>query len=82
MWVQWTGRIYAIDTTTGIATLSASTGLSISGLAFDPQAGTLWASVRTSPVLRDRIYTITLPSGDTTGVGNTGFSQALADVAF
>jgi CubicO group peptidase (beta-lactamase class C family) len=76
------GRIYTIDTATGIAGLSASTGLSISGLAFDPQSGALWASIRTSPVLRDRIYTITLPSGDTTGVGNTGFNQPLADIAF
>jgi D-alanyl-D-alanine carboxypeptidase len=76
------GRIYTIDTATGVATLAATTGLSISGLAFDPTSGALWVSIRTSPVLRDRIYTVALPSGDTTGVGNTGFNQPLADVAF
>jgi D-alanyl-D-alanine carboxypeptidase len=76
------GRIYTIDTTTGMASLAVTTGLSISGLAFDPTNGALWASIRTSPVLRDRIYTVSLLSGDSVGVGNTGFNQPLVDIDF
>jgi D-alanyl-D-alanine carboxypeptidase len=76
------GRIYTINTTTGFASLAATSRISISALAFDPASGALWAGVRTNPTLRDRIYRITLPSGDTVGVGNTGFNQQLADLAF
>jgi D-alanyl-D-alanine carboxypeptidase len=76
------GRIYAIDTASGAGVLAASSNIPISGLAFDPADKALWASVRTSPTLRDRIYRITLSSGDTVGVGNTKFNQAMADLAF
>jgi CubicO group peptidase (beta-lactamase class C family) len=76
------GRIYTINTATGLAALAATSRISISALAFDPASGALWAGVRTNPVLRDRIYKIALPSGDTVGVGNTGFNQQLADLAF
>ncbi|MCC6396985.1 MAG: T9SS type A sorting domain-containing protein, partial [Bacteroidetes bacterium] len=51
-------------------------------LAFDPTDGALWASIRTSASLRDRIYRIDLVTGDTLGAGNTGFNQPLADLAF
>jgi hypothetical protein len=76
------GRIYAIDIATGIAIQAASSKISISGLAFDPTNGELWASIRSNPTLRDRIYKIVLPTGDTVGVGNTGFNQPLVDLAF
>jgi len=76
------GRIYAIDTGTGAAVLAATTRIPVSGLAFDPLSGALWASARTSPVYRDRIYRISLPDGDTAGIGNTGFSQTLSDLEF
>ncbi len=76
------GRIYAIDTATGIAVQAAASKISISGLAFDPTNGELWASIRSNPTLRDRIYKIVLPAGDTVGVGNTGFNQPLVDLAF
>jgi D-alanyl-D-alanine carboxypeptidase len=76
------GRVYTINTANGVATLAASTGIPISGLAFDPANGALWASVRTSATLRDRLYKIAPGTGDTVGVGNTGFNQALADLTF
>jgi hypothetical protein len=76
------GRIYTIDTSSGIATLAATSSIPISGLAFEPSTGALWASPRTSPVFRDRVYRISLPAGDTLGVGNTGFTQTLSDLAF
>ncbi len=75
------GRIYSVDTVTGVGALVASTKIPLSGLAFDPVTGTLWASVRANASLRDRIYGITLQTGDTVGVGNTGFNQPLADIA-
>jgi hypothetical protein len=76
------GRVYTVDTASGIGTLIASTNLPISGIAYDPLSGTVWASVRASAVLRDRLYTINLLTGDTLGVGNTGYSQPLTDIAF
>ena len=76
------GRIYSINTVTGVALLAVSTKISISGLAFDPASGVLWASIRTNPTLRDRIYKINTATGDTVGAGNTGFNQPLADLAY
>ena len=76
------GRLYTINMTSGAAVLAASTKLPISGLAFEPSTGALWASPRSSSATRDRIYRISLPGGDTIGVGNTGFTQILADIAF
>lgn len=75
------GRIYSVDTASGVGALVASTKIPLSGLAFDPLNGTLWASVRANASLRDRIYRINLQTGDTVGVGNTGFNQPLADIA-
>jgi D-alanyl-D-alanine carboxypeptidase len=76
------GRIYAINTATGVATLAITSKISISGLAIDPLTGALWASPRTSPTLRDRLYRIDPATGDTTGIGNTGFNQPVIDLAF
>jgi D-alanyl-D-alanine carboxypeptidase len=76
------GRVYAIDVTTGVAALAVTSKISFSGLAFDPTTGSLWASIRTNPYLRDRIYKVDLATGDTVGAGNTGFNSPLADLAF
>jgi D-alanyl-D-alanine carboxypeptidase len=76
------GRIYTIDLATGVATLALTTKIAISGLAIDPITGTLWGSPRLSATLRDRIYRIDRVTGDTIGVGNTGFNQPLVDIAF
>ncbi len=76
------GRIYTINTATGAAALALTTKIAISGLAFDPQSGALWASPRINATLRDRIYRIDLATGDTIGVGNTGFNQPIVDLAF
>lgn len=75
------GQVYSVDTASGLGTLVWSTKIPISGLAFDPHGGGLWAAVRANVSLRDRIYRITLQTGDTVGVGNTGFTQPLADIA-
>jgi D-alanyl-D-alanine carboxypeptidase len=76
------GRIYRINPATGVAILAVSSKISISGLAFDPATGELWASIRTNATLRDRLYRIDLANGDTVSAGNTGFNQPLADLAF
>ena len=75
------GRIYSVDTASGVCTLVWSTGIPISGIAFDTSGGRLWAAVRANVSLRDRIYRINLQTGDTLGIGNTGFTQPLADIA-
>ena len=76
------GRIYTIDVETGAATLAVSSKLSISGLAFDPLTGALWACPRSNPTIRDRLYKLDLSTGDTLGTGNTGFNQPMSDLAF
>ena len=75
------GRIYSVDTASGAGTPIASTGIPISGLAFDPRSGALWAAVRANASLRDRLYKVNLRTGDTAGAGNTGFTQPLTDIA-
>ncbi|MCX6138445.1 MAG: serine hydrolase [Ignavibacteriales bacterium] len=76
------GRIYKVDPATGAAALAVTSRISISGLALDPTSGVLWASIRTSAVLRDRIFRIDMATGDTVGAGNTGFNSPLVDLAF
>ena len=76
------GRIYTVNTATGVATLAVTTKIPISGLAFDRITGALWAAPRISATLRDRLYRIDLATGDTSGIGNTGFNQPLVDLAF
>jgi D-alanyl-D-alanine carboxypeptidase len=76
------GRIYAVDTRGGGGRLALSSGIPISGLAFQPKTGNLWASIRISSSLRDRIYRINLKTGDTLGVGNTQLPAPLMDIAF
>jgi D-alanyl-D-alanine carboxypeptidase len=76
------GSIYVADTSTGVCTLVSSPKIPISGIAFDPVAGELWASVLANTTLKDRIYKVNLHTGDTVGVGNTGFTVPLVDIAF
>jgi D-alanyl-D-alanine carboxypeptidase len=76
------GRIYTVDTASGVCTQVVSAKVPISGLAFNPLTGELWLSVQVSSLLRDRIYKVNLQSGDTVGVGNTGLSHPLTDIAF
>lgn len=69
-----TGGLYRVNVTTGAATLIATTSpvLNISGLAFHPTTGQLYASVRAPSATPDRIYKVSLPSGAATLVGSTG----------
>ncbi len=75
------GQLYSVNLQTGVATLAATARIPIGGLAFNPLTSELWASVRTSPG-PDRIYKISLPSGDTTRIGVTGLGQATQDIMF
>jgi hypothetical protein len=69
-----TGGIYRVNISTGAATLVTTTSpvINISGLAFHPVTGQLYASVRLPSAQPDRIYKVSLPSGATTLVGATG----------
>ena len=67
------GKIYSINTRTGDTSLVASTGLNIGGLAFNPNSGALWASVKPSGFIgKDQIFKVDLATGATTLVGSTG----------
>jgi D-alanyl-D-alanine carboxypeptidase len=74
--------IYTVDTASGVCTQALSAKVPISGLAFNPLTGDLWLAEQSSSTLGDRIYKVNLQTGDTLGVGNTGFSQPLTDIAF
>jgi S-formylglutathione hydrolase FrmB len=55
----------------------ASTGLSLTAIAFNPVNGQLWAAVGTN-----QIYTIDIASGNTVLIGNTGLNKQVDDIAF
>lgn len=76
------GDIYSVDIATGKATAAASTGLAISGLAFNPVDGSLWVSVRPKSVGKDNIYTVNLATGTSTLIGATGFKMPTRDITF
>ncbi len=76
------GTIYSIDPNTGDASQVTTTGLKISGLAFNPVTGILWASVRPISSGKDNIYKINLANGSSTFVGATGFGAATKDITF
>lgn len=77
-----TGALYRVGLPGGDTIRVAETGIPISGLAFHPITGELWASVRSPISGRDRIYKVHLPTGLTTLVGTTGFNQITQDIAF
>ncbi|MFQ5864131.1 MAG: choice-of-anchor D domain-containing protein [bacterium] len=73
--------LYKINPTTGAATLIGNTGENISGLAFDPTTGTLWASAGGwNAVVKDGIYTINKNTGAATLVGKTGLGGGTPDL--
>ena len=77
------GSIYSVDINTGTATVVATTGgLRLSGLAYHPLTGILWASVRPTSTGKDNIYKINLANGTTTLVGSTGFGISTKDITF
>lgn len=79
---QFNGNLSAVNISTGEAKQVASTGLKISGLAFNPVSGELWASVRPTSSGKDNIYKIALPQGTATLVGTTGFGIPTKDITF
>ena len=77
------GRLYRLDLAAGDTTyIGAAPGIVYSSLAFNPSTGLLWASVRPPISGRDRIYTVSTSSGDTTLVGSTGLNVITPHIAF
>lgn len=77
-------RFVTIDPYTGQSTLIGITGFgenapNISGLAFDPTDGTLWASGGGGD---DGIYTVDVSTGNATLIGETGLGGATPDIHF
>ena len=75
--------IYSIDTTTFVDSLVVTMPVSRVTIAFNPLNNELWGSVR-NPVgsPKDRIIKIDIESGDTTRVGQTGFSVNTIGLTF
>jgi len=61
--------------------LIASTGLPITGLAFNHLTGELWAAVGSTGNL-DKVYKINVSTGDTTYIGKTGLNKSTQDIVF
>ena len=78
------GNIYTVDTASGVCTQVASSKVPISGLGFNPLTGELWLATQSTLLFKekDRIFRMNLQTGDTMGVGNTGFGLPLVDIDF
>jgi len=77
-------NLYTVDVTTAVPTLVGSlTGLpdtdQMTGLAFDPNDGTLYGSAGSGA---DRIYTIDKSTGAVTLIGTTGPGGSTPDLFF
>lgn len=77
------GQLYRVDPHTGTFTQIASTGLSYTGLAWNPITQELWACGKplSSPNV-DHVYRISLPGGALTDIGSTGLGLPLEDIVF
>jgi hypothetical protein len=77
------GKLYVLDPSNSGAVLRGqAAGISYSSLAFNPNSGTLYASVRPLVLGKDRIYTVDTSNGDTTLVGSTGLGVVTPCIAF
>jgi hypothetical protein len=77
------GRLYRIvPDTWDTAFVGTAAGIVYSGLAFHPQTGELWASVRPSFANRDKIYKVNITTGQVTEIGATGDGAATPSIAF
>ncbi len=70
-----TGDLYKIDLTDGTASFIVSANAPVSNITFNPITNELWASAYiTFGGNKDRVFKINKSTGDTTIIGNTGFS--------
>lgn len=77
-----TGGIYTIDLQSQTANLVVNSA-PVTNIAFHPITDELWASMFSLGSLnRDRILQINTVTGDTIGIGNTGFGVATNGIAF
>ncbi|TAK55927.1 MAG: T9SS type A sorting domain-containing protein, partial [Bacteroidetes bacterium] len=76
------GKLYSVNINSGVTTEVGSTGLLLSGLAFNPVTGQLWATTRPVSGTLDNVYKFNLPSLIPTLVGSTGFAQVTQDILF
>jgi D-alanyl-D-alanine carboxypeptidase len=76
------GKIFTVDTASGVGTLLVTSPLTIKCMAIQPGTGALWATARMGSSRNPRIFKINLLNGDTLGIGNAGLTQLLSDIAF
>jgi hypothetical protein len=79
-----TGEIYSIDLSNGTYQLVSTAQIELTAITFEPSTNNLWASISGGfGVPKDQIFKIDLMTGDTTLVGQTGFSNiSTNDLAF
>ena len=77
------GKLYRVDPATGAATLiGTAPGIVFGGMAFHPQTGQLYASVRSTGTGKDNIYLVNTGNADTVLVGSTGDGKICTALAF
>lgn len=79
---QLNDQLVTIDPATAAVTVVAPVGDDLSGMAFDPTNGTLYASSSGEANVRDALFTIDKATGATTLVGVTGLGGAIPGLCF
>jgi hypothetical protein len=76
-------ELYQIDTLSGTSTLITMMQASRIAIAFNPLNNEIWGSIR-NPIgtPKDRIVKVDITTGDTSGVGRTGFSTNTTSLTF
>jgi hypothetical protein len=75
-------QLVTIDPATAAVTVIAPVGDDLSGMAFDPTDGTLYASSSGEADVRDAVFTVDKVTGATTLVGQTGLGGAIPGLCF
>jgi hypothetical protein len=76
------GKIYEVDTASGVGTLVVTAPIPLRNLAIQPVTGEVWATAKMGKSRNPRILKINMQNGDTLGIGNAGLDQLLTDIAF
>jgi hypothetical protein len=75
-------QLVTIDPATAAVTVVAPVGDALSGMAFDPTDGTLYASSSGEADVRDALFTVDKVTGATTLIGVTGSGGAIPGLCF
>ncbi len=81
--VTTNGEFYTVDLSNGNTNFIIDAKGSYSGIAFQPETNTLWATSRAIlPPNNDAVFKVTISTGDTTIVGHTGLGKLTNAIVF